>query len=170
MSIAEIAEAVDRSKATVRHWLMRYGLKTHQRRGRRPSEHDARQPSTAVADGDDELPLATARREFWLDGRGYYRCRRCRSEAVHETQAKIKATLVARGGRRLLHLWILPLICERSHFHHRDPAEKRLELNAKGIALSLETLRVEARKCVLLCSNCHAEVEDGMALASRTRS
>ncbi len=27
-SIAEIAEAVDRSKATVRHWLVRYGLKT----------------------------------------------------------------------------------------------------------------------------------------------
>jgi IS30 family transposase len=28
MSIAEIAEAVARSKATVRHWLRRYGLKT----------------------------------------------------------------------------------------------------------------------------------------------
>jgi ferredoxin len=24
-------------------------------------------------------------------------------------------------------------------------------------------LRDEAQKCVLLCSNCHAEVEDGMA-------
>jgi hypothetical protein len=42
-----------------------------------------------------------------------------------------------------------------------NPAEKRLELNAKGVALSLETLRTEARKCILLCSNCHAEVEDG---------
>ena len=28
-SIAQIAEAVGRSKATVRHWLIRYGLKTH---------------------------------------------------------------------------------------------------------------------------------------------
>src|SRR4029077_1128577 len=38
---------------------------------------------------------------------------------------------------------------------------RRLEINARGTALSLETLRAEARKCVLVCSNCHAEVEDG---------
>jgi hypothetical protein len=50
------------------------------------------------------------------------------------------------------------------HFHHLDPAEKRLELNARGVALSLDTLRAEARKCVLLCSNCHAEVEEGALL------
>jgi hypothetical protein len=48
------------------------------------------------------------------------------------------------------------------HFHHLDPSEKRIEINAKGVALSLEKLRVEVQKCVLLCSNCHAEVEDGM--------
>jgi len=49
------------------------------------------------------------------------------------------------------------------HFHHLEPADKRLELNAKGISLSLDTLRAEAQKCALLCSNCHAEVEDGTA-------
>jgi hypothetical protein len=49
------------------------------------------------------------------------------------------------------------------YFHHVNPAEKRIEINAKGIALSLEKLRTEAQKCVLLCSNCHAEVEDGIA-------
>ena len=49
------------------------------------------------------------------------------------------------------------------HFHHLEPADKRLELNAKGVSLALARLRVEAQKCVLLCSNCHAEVEDGTA-------
>ncbi len=48
-------------------------------------------------------------------------------------------------------------------FHHVDPTQKRLGLSASGVALSLETLRAEAQKCVLLCSNCHAEVEDGTA-------
>jgi transposase len=38
MSIAQIAAAVGRSKATVRHWLMRYGLKTRGGHGRRPAE------------------------------------------------------------------------------------------------------------------------------------
>jgi hypothetical protein len=48
------------------------------------------------------------------------------------------------------------------HFHHLEPSKKRHAINAKGVALSLEKLRAEAQKCVLLCSNCHAEVEDGM--------
>lgn len=47
------------------------------------------------------------------------------------------------------------------HFHHLDPSQKRHEINAKGVAIALDKLRVEAQKCVLLCSNCHAEVEDG---------
>jgi hypothetical protein len=49
------------------------------------------------------------------------------------------------------------------HFHHLEPSQKRHEINAKGVAIALEKLRVEAQKCVLLCSNCHAEVESGTA-------
>jgi hypothetical protein len=49
------------------------------------------------------------------------------------------------------------------HFHHLEPSQKRHEINAKGVAIALDKLRGEAQKCVLLCSNCHAEVEDGMA-------
>lgn len=48
-------------------------------------------------------------------------------------------------------------------FHHLDPTEKRMTVSAKGIAYALETLRLEAEKCVLLCANCHAEVENGLA-------
>jgi hypothetical protein len=32
----------------------------------------------------------------------------------------------------------------------------------KGVARSLEKARAEPRKCVLLCANCHAEVEAGV--------
>ena len=49
------------------------------------------------------------------------------------------------------------------HFHHLEPSQKRHEINAKGAAIALAKLRIEAQKCVLLCSNCHAEVEDGIA-------
>ena len=35
MTIAEIAARVERSKATVRHWLLRYGLRTQNGRGKR---------------------------------------------------------------------------------------------------------------------------------------
>lgn len=160
-TIAEIAEAVDRSKTTVRHWLQRFGLKTQNSRGRRADE---------LARAGKEAGLAVVRMrcarhgetEFWLAGRGYYRCKRCRSDAVARRRRKVKAILVEEAGGRCC-------ICGYArnmralHFHHLDPSEKRIEINAKGVAVALETLRAEARKCVLLCSNCHAEVEDGMA-------
>jgi Zn finger protein HypA/HybF involved in hydrogenase expression len=47
-------------------------------------------------------------------------------------------------------------------FHHRDPATKAFEVSRQGITRSLERLRLEARKCVLLCANCHAMVEAGI--------
>jgi hypothetical protein len=48
-------------------------------------------------------------------------------------------------------------------FHHLDPNEKSFGLGLRGVARSLERCREEARKCALLCANCHAEVEAGIA-------
>jgi hypothetical protein len=161
MSIAQIAAAVDRSKATVRHWLIRYGLKTHGAAGR---------PQSELAKASKEAGLASVTMHcsrhgdtgFWLDGRGSYRCKRCRSDAVARRRRKVKATLVAEAGGACC-------ICGYNrdmralHFHHLEPSQKRHEINAKGVAIALEKLRVEAQKRVLLCSNCHAEVESGTA-------
>jgi hypothetical protein len=81
----------------------------------------------------------------------------------------MKTILVAEAGGRCAvcgydrHLGALA-------FHHLDPLEKRFEINAKGVALALNTLREEAKKCVLLCANCHAEVERGaIALPATVR-
>ncbi len=160
MSIAQITDAVGRSKATVRHWLIRYGLKTQNSRGRRPSG----QAKAAKEAGLATVTMRCSRHgetEFCLDGRGYYRCKQCRSAAVSRRRRKVKAILVEEAGGACC-------ICgyrrnmRALHFHHVEPSQKRHEINAKGFAIALEKLRVEARKCVLLCSNCHAEVEDGM--------
>jgi transposase len=160
-SIAEIAEAVGRSKATVRHWLTRYGLRTVNTRGRRASER-ARAAKEA---GQVVVEMACRRHgetQFVLDGRGYYRCRRCRSAAVARRRQKVKTILVQEAGG-CCRLCGYDRNMRALHFHHLNPADKRIEINAKGIALSLATLRAEAQKCVLLCSNCHAEIEDGRA-------
>jgi transposase len=158
MSITQIAETVDRSKATVRHWLLRYGLKTRGGAGRRPSGQAkaAKQAGLATVTMRCSLHGDT---DFCLSSRGYYRCKLCRSAAVARRRRKMKTILVEEAGGACC-------ICgyDRNmralHFHHVEPSQKRHELNAKGVALALEKLRAEARKCVLLCSNCHAEVED----------
>jgi hypothetical protein len=46
--------------------------------------------------------------------------------------------------------------------HHIDRSTKRFSMSLRGVARSLERSQAEAAKCVLLCSNCHAEVEAGV--------
>lgn len=46
------------------------------------------------------------------------------------------------------------------HFHHKDPNEKSFGIGENGATRSLKLLKLEADKCELLCSNCHAEVHE----------
>jgi hypothetical protein len=48
-------------------------------------------------------------------------------------------------------------------FHHVAPDDKRFSLSHRGVTRSIARARAEASKCVLLCANCHAEVEAGIA-------
>jgi transposase len=156
MSIAEIAAAVERSKGTVRHWLRKYDLKTHSDRG-------------AVTAAGREAGMLTIQREcrvhgetdFVIEGRGYYRCKRCRQERVAQHRRGIKETLVAEAGGQCVACGYDRYV-GALQFHHLDPTQKRLMINAAGATLSLAALREEAAKCVLLCANCHAEVERGV--------
>jgi len=153
-SIREVAQLLDVSIATVRHWLKRYGLKTKSRAGRRFAG-----PKPALI--TDECPRH-GQTDFILEGRGSYRCRRCRSECVSRWRRRLKRTLIDEAGGRCA-------ICgydrhpNALQFHHLDPAVKAFALSQEGITRSLAAARAEAAKCVLLCANCHAEVEAGAA-------
>ncbi len=48
-------------------------------------------------------------------------------------------------------------------FHHRDPEKKDFGLSAKGYTRSWDSVKTELKKCVLLCSNCHREVHEGIS-------
>lgn len=160
MSIAEIAASVGRSKGTVRYWLTHYGLKTLAQQGR----FAERSTRAAKAAGKATVMRRCRRHgvtEFWLEGRGYYRCKRCRMDRVSERRRKMKLILVAEAGGRCS-------ICGYNrcvgalHFHHVDPSSKRFHLSMQGATRALATARAEMAKCVLLCANCHAEVEAGL--------
>jgi transposase-like protein len=166
MTIAEISAEVGLSKATVRHWLGRYGLRTSSRRGRRSSEIARATKDAGLVAVTMTCPRHGAT-DFVIEGRGYYRCKRCRAEGVIRHRQKLKAILVQEAGGRCV-------ICgydrhvRALHFHHLEPEHKRLGLSGQGVTYSLDTLRGEARKCALLCANCHAEVEDGATVLPAT--
>ena len=42
-------------------------------------------------------------------------------------------------------------------FHHKDPSEKDFGLAQNGIMHDWKEYLSEAKKCMLLCANCHAE-------------
>lgn len=45
-------------------------------------------------------------------------------------------------------------------FHHKDPKEK--DFNISGKSYSIERLKKEIDKCILVCSNCHSEIHEGL--------
>jgi hypothetical protein len=47
------------------------------------------------------------------------------------------------------------------HFHHVDPTTKSFGVTS-ATGKSLAAYRAEARKCVLVCANCHGEIEAGL--------
>jgi transposase len=155
-----IAERLGFSQSTVRHWLRRYELRTH--RARKPNSSGSREN-----DPDRRLMSCPRHGEtlFWLEARGIYRCLRCRSEAVSRRRRKLKEILVADAGGCCA-LCGYDRYIGALQFHHRDGARKEFGLSDRGLTRSLQAVRAEAEKCILLCANCHSEVEAGIVRAA----
>lgn len=44
-------------------------------------------------------------------------------------------------------------------FHHLDPTQKEYGIDSRQCSnRTLESLKIEAAKCILLCANCHMEI------------
>jgi transposase len=153
-SLREIADALDRSIATVRYWLERWQIARPDSRRRR--DYD---PVTAPREALRACPRH-GQTMFVLEGRGSYRCKQCRQEQVSRWRRRVKAQLVAEAGGRCM-LCGYDRCQAALQFHHLDPAVKRFAVSHQGVTRSLARAREEARKCALLCANCHAEVEAG---------
>lgn len=107
--------------------------------------------------------------KFILENRGYYRCTKCRMDAVSRKRKKLKKDLVEyKGGK-----------CEKCgydqcvaamDFHHKDPKEKDFGLSSNGNTQSWEKLTKEADKCLLLCANCHRELHEELNGYKDTRT
>jgi transposase-like protein len=156
LSTREIAERIGMSQSTVRHWLRKHQLRTV--RARRENSRGVRGVHP------DRIELECGRHgltEFWLEARGIYRCLSCRSEAVARRRRRLKEILVSDAGGSCSicgydrHIGAL-------QFHHRAGEVKEFGLADRGLTRSLDAVRAEAAKCVLLCANCHSEVEAGI--------
>jgi transposase len=156
LSLREIAQRLERSLVTIRHWMKRYELKALPRRHAVP---DDRPPKTILSCAHHGSTT------FILEGRGSYRCRQCRLERVASRRREIKRILVEEAGGKC-QLCGYARCQEALQFHHLDPREKSFHLGQGGLSRSLDRCRAEAQKCALLCATCHAEVEAGITAMS----
>ncbi len=81
--------------------------------------------------------------------------------AVAKRRRKIKELAIAyKGGKCQL--------CGYAKYqgaldlHHVDPSIKSFGIGDKGYTRSWEVIKAECDKCVLVCANCHRELESGI--------
>jgi hypothetical protein len=81
-------------------------------------------------------------------------------EAVTRRHQKLKRLLVDEAGGCCAVCGYARCIINL-HFHHVDPASESFSMSmARG--KSAAAYRAEAEKCVLVCANCHGEIEAGL--------
>jgi transposase len=156
-SLREIADALDREVSTVRYWIDKHDLGPTAGGLRREAVRQARLA------GERQIDLVCRHHGMTVhivENSGHVRCKRCRTEAVSERRRRIKRTLVEEAGGACAICGYDKCIAALE-FHHLDRKTKRFALSRK-VTRSLDEARREARKCVLLCGNCHAEVESGV--------
>jgi 5-methylcytosine-specific restriction endonuclease McrA len=91
---------------------------------------------------------------------GSYRCSKCASEWVIKSRRTKKERIVKMFGGKCI-LCGYKKYSGALDFHHINPGTKSFALSVKGLCYSWATVVKEAQNCVLLCKNCHTEVENG---------
>jgi hypothetical protein len=152
LSVRAIADRLDCSPTRVRYWIARHELATLAAESR----------AERLATARDGLRLCPSHGLTRHGPRASgFRCRACAVEQVTARRRRVKQILVEEAGGRCILCGYDR--CQRAlEFHHLDPNKKRFPLAHRGLSQGIAKLRVESAKCVLLCSNCHAEVESGL--------
>jgi hypothetical protein len=153
LSVRQIGVELGLSYGAVRHWLRRHDLETQPGRYRRGADRPDALVHECPTHGWTTFIAVGAERRLL--------CGQCNIDRVSARRRRAKLILVEEAGGRCR-------ICGYDrhpaalHFHHLDPSAKRFEIGGRGRVRGIERLRKEAAACVLLCANCHAEVEAGL--------
>jgi hypothetical protein len=147
MSIRGIAGEVGLSYTTIRYWMRYYGLDCS-----RVDQRARLGPHCRVC-GETRPALFYKKPQT--------ECKKCFNRRRAKQNQRNRAVVVQTlGGRCSICGYAR---CEAAlELHHRDPSGKDPKYRATKNS-SIDVMLAEARKCVLVCSNCHRELHSGIA-------
>jgi transposase len=174
VSVEQIGRRFGKHPSTVSYWMRKHGLEAPNRAKHAAKGGIGRERLTelvgrgmTISEIATEVGLSKGAVRHWLGRYGLRtRHRGGRRSGPDSRDARYAGRCCLCGYDRY---------AGALHIHHVDPAVKRMNVSAAGIAHRIEALREEAGECVLLCSNCHAEVEADVVvlplhLAERVRT
>lgn len=88
-----------------------------------------------------------------------YECRKCAVDRVTKRRRKVKEILVNEAGGKCIICGYYKYVGSL-HFHHLY--NKSFGISESGFTVAIDKLREEIKKCILVCSNCHGEIEAGL--------
>ena len=144
MGSGQIARLTGKSPSTIKYWLKKYDLRTR------------RMPAKCLECGEDNPD------NFY--GHQKSQCKKCFNVYVYKRSKEIRRIVIDEHGGKCS-------VCGYNkyigalEFHHTDSSKKdKMFMNSS--AWSLERLRKETETCIVLCANCHREVEAGITIPS----
>ena len=101
-----------------------------------------------------------------IEGKEYYysnakyQCKSCWNKRTAKSGKDKIQSLKDEYGRKCVVCGYNKCV-DALEFHHTDPLEKEFHLGERR-GLSVDKLRNELNKCMLVCRNCHAEIHFNM--------
>lgn len=101
-------------------------------------------------------------RDFYQkkSGKPISECKSCNIDRITKVRQDIKTTLVKEFGGKCSICGYNRCI-QALQFHHKNPSNKSFGIG-NGNIKSLSKIKEEAQKCILVCSNCHVEIENNI--------
>lgn len=90
---------------------------------------------------------------------GRYRCKKCYTYYNAEKRKRYKKELVEyKGGK--CEICGYDKCISALEFHHTDATKKDFSISETTFSKSMDILKKEVDKCILVCANCHREIHE----------
>lgn len=161
LSSYSIAKIIGASPSNIRHWIKKYDLKTNPiwafaLTGNKESIKSGFKTCTQCK---ISLPFPN---NFYIAKSGHVHswCKQCSNDISQEKQRQRKIELVEYKGGKCVCCGYNNYVGALD-FHHIDPLKKEFNISHLR-TYSLDKIKPELDKCVLVCSNCHREIHAGL--------